>query len=664
MPFEKKAAVPLDIIEHTLAEKYAALEASFRDGALYNHRYSFPDWCDKFFKLPSETSAEYGDWKTSRLPPIRDIMDKLSVDSIAEMVTVMKGSQLFLTTMGMAWNFYCACCDPGPMGYIRKTDDSIKDYNNQKLKPTILANPCVVDILGKDKPNHYADSYDMKAFPGGFLALGPATTEFLSSSSLGRATADEEDRFPMSAGKEGSPIGLLIKRMTNFPGSTLFRISTPVLKELSTIEPGFLEGTQERCYLPCPYCNPKADIDDFTFYLQWDHFRWSDELDPITKNPLRTWVSCPRCAGQIDESMHKTWMLKNYIWMSEKSGNLEAVKPQKHHSYHFPSFYSPVGFFSWADAVADWFEYQRTKDLNKLQVIINTTFAETYSLQGADIDYNYLASKREVYSGKQNPFDVPLAALCLTCGVDIQEDRIEAETVAWGFSDESWSIDYVVLPGDTALVGDRRGFLPNKQPSVWRMLDEYLYKRWKHESGAMMPVEATMIDANFLAEIVHMFCLPREARRIYPVRGVYGWGKGMWKRHTRRHEKYKTIPYDAYVDELKQRVYAYLKLREHGPGFCHFPHKPVYDENYFKGLTCESKKIEYKNGRKKIGWVKPAGMRNEMIDCRNYAMVARLGYPVDLMARYKNGLLKYFPSAGTAKTIVRKPRQRIVHPGL
>jgi len=34
--------------------------------------------------------------------------------------------------------------------------------------------------------------------------------------------------------------------------------------------------------------------------------------------------------------------------------------------------------------------------------------------------------------------------------VAVQKDRLEREVVAWGRDKQSWSVDYIVLDGDTA----------------------------------------------------------------------------------------------------------------------------------------------------------------------------------------------------------------------
>ena len=51
---------------------------------------------------------------------------------------------------------------------------------------------------------------------------------------------------------------------------------------------------------------------------------------------------------------------------------------------------------------------------------------------------------------RREEYDFPVPdGLVLTAGIDVQGDRIEMEVVSWsGEDEESWNIDYIVLPGD------------------------------------------------------------------------------------------------------------------------------------------------------------------------------------------------------------------------
>ena len=624
------------------------------------------EWMDEYFVLPRETSSEFGRWRTDRFPPIRRIAKCLSPSSIAQEIIVAKGAQLFLTTLGIGWQLYSADCDPGPFQYLQRTKDDAKDYSEQKLKAFIKACKRVENTLGEGKPKRFANAWNMKAYPGGFISLtGANTSSELRARSIGKAHPDEEDTYEMNVSKEGAPIELLRKRMVNFPNRKMLRTSTPVLKELSTIWPAWEAGSQERYYVPCPHCNPRADDAEFMFWYEWEQIQWCKKLDPLTDLPTEIFLECPNCAGKIDDGEHKKWMLDDGDWFSEKLGSRQRVGDVLKPSFHISSLYSPPGFFSWRDAVAEWFAYDRSKDLDKLQVFINQTLANTFYLQGSEISYSYLESRRESYAGNLGRWDVPNGVYCLTAGADVQDDRIEVEVVGWGAMDESWSVDYVVLIGDTALMGNRLGLNDDGQPSVWKLLHDYLSKKWVHECGAELPVEVSMIDSGHMTDQVHTFCRYREGMRVFPIKGDDGQGKGGWDRSKRRHEKYGTWLYWAHTFHLKNVLYHRLKIADPGPGYCHFPKKSIYGKKYFQGLTCERLRTKTVAGKQKLYWETPSGARNEPTDCRSYATVARDIYQVDIEGRARQGLQKLFPPAGTASGIIKPIRKKPKgHPGL
>lgn len=620
-------------------EKVAALLQRFQEAVRPPEALDLATWSDLYRVLPRETSSEYGRWKTDRFPFLRKIMRALSPGSKAREIVVEKGAQLGFTELCINWILYTADQNPGPMLYCQKTIDAAEDFSTQKLLPNILACDKVADTLGPQKPKHLTDETLTKNFPGGFLAMGGVNSgAFLRSKSIRDAMADEEDSYSRTVDGEGSTIGTIRKRMANFPFSKFFRLSTPKIKELSTIDPAFLEGSQEFFYLPCPHCNPEAMLSGPRFVLRWSdesqrvttphaaNIYYSQELDS-SGLPAEIYTACPHCGGVIPEHF-KTWMLENGEWMSEKGspGQPYVVEDVEFPSFHISSFYSPLGFFSWRDAVREYLDYLKDKDRGLLQTFINQTCGETYSAAGQDISSQWLHQRREEYLA-----DIPMGGLVLTCGVDVQKDRLEAEVVAWGTSMESWSIDYRVLYGDpsiTELVDPH-----TKQLTPWGQLDQLLRQQWTHESGQTMVVECTLIDTGFLGEAVHIFCRNREGQRVFPVKGADGWGKGYIERPKRRHEKYHTWDFKAWVDELKKLVYSHLEVDQPGPGFWHFPKKDTYSPKYFQGLTAETLGMKRVNGQNRLGWICPEGVRNEPLDCRNYALAAFKVYQPNLEYR-------------------------------
>ena len=658
--------------ELSTEQKKAQIWDSFRDSIKPPERLDLDEWADRNYILPRQTSSEHGQWKTSRFPFLRRPMKALSPSSRAKEISVIKGAQLGYTEILKAKICYNAEHNPVPTMYVQKTKDAAEDFSTQKLDPTIEAMPILDEVLGTKKPKNLSNSWNNKGFPGGFVVMGGANSgAFLRSKSISDALVDEEDSFKANIDGEGSPVSMIRKRQANFPMSKMGRISTPKIKETSTIEPAYLAGSQERYYVPCPCCNPH-NLPTGTYfvigwtkgkgegsYITWDKDKNKEAILDDEGIPTGICLVCETCDGKIPEHK-KTWMLDRGKWMSQKDSpdRPYEVGDVEYPSFQISSLYSPLGFFSWKDAVKEWFEYKNSGDKALLQVFVNQTLGESYTSAGQDISSNWLYERREEYLSP-----VPLGGLVLTAGVDVQADRLEVEVTAWGLREESYSVAYKVFQGDTGSLGDENGMDGFGRPTSWTLLDDFLMETFEHESGVKMPIECTLVDSKYRSAKVHEFCKLREHRRIFPHYGMEGWGKGNIERPKRRSEKHGTYHFKIFVDEIKSTIYSLLANPVPGPGYQHFPIKDEFSEKYFNGLTAENKKVKQVNGTAVQYWECPAHVRNEPLDCRVYSYAAFKVYdpnlqyrseqetPIPRSAKDEEGIEEYTPPP---KTVQRK----------
>ena len=542
------------------------------------------EWADKYRVLTSEASSEPGPWRTDRFPFTKEIMDICSPQDPTKEIVMMKAAQVAWTEIMLNIMGYTIHYDPQPLLYIQKTIQAVERFSAQRFSKSLEATPEILERLPKQKSRDDSNTKTLKNFPGGLIILGGANSAAsLRSMPISRLLLDELDSFEHDIQEEGDPIDLAIRRTSNFPRRKIFYGSTPLVKETSRIERLFNEGDQRYYRIPCPFCG------------QMQTMKWGN-INFIDKDPRTAKLKCEGCAALIDER-YKTEMLANGYWEAMHPGRVMA-------SFFINSFYSPLGFYSWADAVTLWLKYRKSRDQEILRVFVNTVLGETYSEAGKSLELDSMEAKKEKYV-----CDVPEKVLVLTAGVDVQEDRVEAEIVGWGEGQESWSIDYKIIMGD-----------PEKD-DVWMQLDDYLVKRWKHTSGASLFPACVAVDSGHKARIVYNFCKRREFRRVFPIKGTSGWGKGLIGRPVRR-LKDGVYLFQAFVDELKSRIYSQLKIDSIGPGYCHFPNKLVYDNNYFRMLVAEKLLRKRVGHQYKMIWDLPAGRRNEALDCRCYAIAA------------------------------------------
>ena len=112
---------------------------------------------------------------------------------------------------------------------------------------------------------------------------------------------------------------------------------------------------------------------------------------------------------------------------------------------------------------------------------------------------------------------------------------------------------------------------------------------------------------------------PREARRVWAVKGQSQAGKPLAGRPTRRNKgSVSLVPVGT--DAAKDLIFSRLKLENGGPGFIHFPGDSL-PLDYFDQLTAERALIKFHKGVPRRIW-KQIRARNEALDCFVYALVA------------------------------------------
>ncbi|KZL88703.1 phage terminase large subunit [Clostridium magnum DSM 2767] len=533
------------------------------------------EWADNYRKLSSEASAEPGQWRTSRAPYQKEIMDSIN-DPTIETIIVMSSAQVGKTELLLNVIGYFMDYDPAPILLLQPTLEMAEAFSKDRLAPMLRDTPVLKNKVGDIKSKNSGNTLLHKIFPGGHITLAGANSpSSLASRPIRTLLCDEVDRYPISAGTEGDPVNLAAKRTTTFWNKKKIYVSTPTIKGASRIESEYEDSTMEEWCLPCPYCG---------------------KLQPLTWGQIRFDDATMECLYCRERSTEAEW----------KSGKGEWRAKSTHRNkrgFHLNELSSP--WKRWSEIIEDFREAKKNSET--LKVWVNTSLGESWEEQGEKADEETLMKRRERYNS-QLPEDV----LILTAGVDTQDDRLEVEVVGWGVGKESWGIEYKVFYGDPS------------QTVVWNELDEYLSRVWKHENGEGLVISCTCIDSGgHHTSEVYKFCKTREHRRIFAVKGKGGDGIPFVGKASRTNRE-KVALFMLGVDQGKETLLSRLKLDFEGEGYCHFPIEGDrgYDEAYFKGLTSEKRTIKYYKGKPKVEWVKKSGTRNEPLDLRNYATAA------------------------------------------
>lgn len=557
-------------------------------------------WADTNRYLSRESSAEPGRWNTDRAPYQRGMMDAMHERGV-RMVVIMTSAQVGKTEVLSNVIAYHIEQDPAPILALQPTLDMAETFSKDRLAPMFRDTPTLRDKVADPKSRMSGNTLLHKVFDGGHITLAGANSPAsLASRPVRVLLCDEVDRYPLSAGTEGDPVSLAIKRTNNFPNRRIILTSTPTVKGVSRIESAFLLSDQRRYYVPCPQCG------------EYQTFQWSQiQFDPVCPKET-TRYQCLHCSEIITEA-HKPRMLALGEWRAtaEFSGVI---------GFHLNELYSP--WRRWSEVVVDFLAAKRSPET--LKTWINTSLGETWEDEAEKSDPISLLARRENYTSARLPADI----VYLTAGVDVQDNRLELEIVGWRQTSrddppESWGVEYHVLSGDPARTG------------VWQDLDAVLMQNWTTDEGRKLRVQAACIDSGgHHTARVYAWCDARKGRRIYAVKGL-GGARPIWKPKAGKSQKYKAEVWHIGVDTAKDAWYARLKIAAPGPGYCHFPLS--YSESYFDGLTAEQVRTRYSKGHPVREWYCPPGKRNEPLDIRCYALAALLSRPVDWPAILNRG---------------------------
>lgn len=546
-------------------------------------------WADKYRRLSSESSAEPGRWRTSKAPYQREIMDAVC-DMRVQKVVIMSAAQigktdaLILNPIGYYMHY-----DPSPIMVMQPTIQMAETFSKDRLSPMLRDTPVLRDKVN-DKSRNSGNTILQKIFPGGHVTMvGANSPSSLASRPIRILLADEIDRYPATAGNEGDPLLLAGKRLATFWNKKEVCVSTPTNKETSRIAVEFEHSTQEEWNVPCPACGA------FTPLL-WANIVFDrDKLDEIG-------CTCPACGVVSSETEWK----EQYI-----NGKFVAAHPErKVRGFHLNALASL--FVDWREIVEKFLtanEEKKKGNIELLKVWTNTEMGETWEEDGEQIETDDLYKRREKYN-----CEVPEEVLVLTAGVDVQDDRFEAEVVGWGVDKESWGIKYQVIYGDLKL------------KPVWDELDRFLSQTFTTADGRHLKIICACVDSggHFTTQ-VYRFCKERTARRVFAIKGKGGAEVPYFNRPSTANN-IKTPLFTVGVDTGKALLYQRLAVQEEGPNYCHFPREKDrgYTQEYFKGLTAEKMVISYKRGKAQYVWnLKDGGYkRNEPLDIRNYATVA------------------------------------------
>jgi len=567
-------------------------------------------WADAHRILTTAETARPGQWRTQpfQVEPLR----RLSSDDPCQRVVLMLPAQVAgKTEIGLNWIGYTIDVSPCPIMMLEPTLADAETVSKQRIKHLVECQTLrgkVADPRSRDSGNTLL----IKEAPGMVLYLAGANSPAgLAGKPMGRLIADEVDRYPESAGTEGDPLALARKRLSSWgPRAKELVISTPTVAEHSRIETEYNASTRGRWAVPCPHCGAYQPLEWGT--PETHGLRWTIDADGQV---VEAWYECRACHARIEET-RKGAMLTAGRWEHE-----HPDRPAW--GGHMTALSAPVGSVTWPSLVREWLDATaraKVGDTSLLRVFINTRLAETWEDRGEQVDATTVQSRVETFDAQA----LPERVRAVTIGVDVQDDRLELEVVAWAAGMESWSLGYYVIATDPL------------DAETWTALDAIRAATYRTVDGRILRAAVCCVDSGYRTQAVYDYAA-RHKRGVFAVKGNDG-AKTIWEAKVRKGGRNKDRGRFHLVgtNTAKDAVAAYFRVSQPGPGYCHVPTER--EPSWFEGLVAESRKRITVQGKAVWVWRKRAEhLRNEPLDCRVYALAGvhcllaagvRLGDPV------------------------------------
>ena len=568
------------------------------------------EWANKYFYLPPENSAEPGKYSYERMPWQKEILDTIC-DNEHKDVVLMTSARVGKTVSMLAATGYYMHQSPSPILWLLPTETIAKQFSSNDVEPVLRDSPELRDLIKDKWTRDGGNNLLSKRYMGGTLTMvGAQNSSGLHGKTIRVLFADEIDRYPESAGKDGDVIDLATIRTTTFQHKAK-RVysSTPTITDLSQIESRFKESDQRYFYLPCPSCGHKQT-------LEWDRINYK-------ANPEEPIYICRACEYGIKEE-EKYQMLLQGEWIRSNPDSKTA-------GFFLNALYSVN--MTWKELVVEW--QAIGKNRHKLQVFKNSRLGQTFQLIEDYIPANKLGERLEIYNA-----EVPTKTeLCngvgvLTCGVDIQANRIEAYVYGYGKSDEIYMIDFRLFEGDT-----------NKNIVFQDLTNFLLNERYTTANGAKIGIRSIAIDSGYNANRVARYVrdlkqIDHANRTIIAVKGDANYTSGILERQAKFYKESGQLYFRVGVNPAKDHLAMILNNMDPGENYLHLPvayPKRIEQERYLDKetlyqLTGEKKVYEFK-GPRRIGSWKATRDRVEALDCFVYAYAALLALGPDVFQK-------------------------------
>ncbi|WP_025089757.1 terminase gpA endonuclease subunit [Brucella intermedia] len=607
---------------------------------------------DRYRKVSPESGSPWpGDFRTDRVPYLREPQDCLHPDHPARRCTARWAAQLGKSTAIENWFCFIVDQAPGSMMIVLPTLEEATKFNRIKLHPTIEATPRIKHkVLPVNSRDEQGSTTAFKRFAGGFCQIVNAgSSKGLQMVSIKYLAMDEITGYQSDVDGRGSPRDQARARQ-KMHGDTAkeWQGSTPGIAGACAISDDFEAGDQRYYYLPCPHCRTYQA-------LEFDNM---SPADPERGLPVH--FRCISCNEVILDG-HKHEMLPQGKWIARRVREGEPSIPLAipeadielwrcnpcegrcrdwQPSWHLWAAYAPRE--RWADIWSRWTDAQG--NVTKLRTFFQQDLALPYDPAGVAVEHEKIveAVRKELQPSRI----IPSWAGLVVSAADVQGYGIKWMVMAIGPRGQYQIIDREIFEG-----------APDQSDEPWIKLSDAFGREYPTAGGGMKGIDLSGVDSGFATDRVYRFCAPRANVYALDGRAPQGlpWLGTPVKRDIKdKHRRIiaKVLLYPVGLFDVKTAVVASLAnlvlgADESGQWPRNTLHiaNDICDEDFAKELTAESlvdpdeealakpsrgkrKLIPSKTGRI---WKKIAGRKNDWFDATVYAFA--LGWHLERKLR-------------------------------
>lgn len=643
---------------------YNDLIDSIFESAYYQLSDILPsEWAEENRFMTSDVSPREGMFSYSNSPYTKAIVDCLSPDHPARIISVIKGSQLGFSTSvienGIGW---IISQQPGNTLFLVGHDDLVKDA--VKKTEIMIQSSGIENLIrsASNRNNKTGNTDTKKEFVGGEIRFGIANHKVLRNISMRYGFIDDYEAMKGNSKESGDTSDMIINRFKAFKDTMkLFFISTPEQKETSNIEPMYEKGNQCKWFIPCPCCGEKItlewEIDSEKRIGEKAGIVWSlDEDLKIIYESIG--YNCYKCDGFFTDANKNEFISKG-----EFIPTAEPITPG-HYSFHLSALYAPSYMFGWKEYVEMFLQANPPggqRNEAKHMTFVNQVLGQTYQMEGSSNSADVLQKNIRPYEVGIIPESLSISdgngkIVMLTLGSDMNgtvfdqtkgfkdDARLDWEIVAWSESGASYSIDHGSIGSfvpahlrtdyynqmDRKIYSYQRGAVNN----IWDELDLIRAKIFKTDTGRALKILSCSVDTAPYTQHSYPY-IDSVDGFVFGVKGDKLQGSGLFM--DADYQPFKPALergnlWILNVNHLKDITSTNMNLNwdqrisdKQPSGFMNFPtpsNGKYLMSNYFSHFEAEHKVVDEKTNR--FVWSKKqSNSQNHLFDCRLYAYAAR-----------------------------------------